>query len=314
MRVLRGDPSGWDPGSSGHALAVGVFDGVHLGHRHVLAILRDQAAERGLEPGVLTFDPHPLTVVAPDRAPAMLTSLDHRIELLGNQGVEVIAVLDFDAAVREWSPATFVTETLAGALAVELVVVGEDFRFGKDRTGHVGLLREMGNGFGFRTEIVPLVGEDRPLSSTQIREMIAEGDVAGAAVALARPHELWGEVVQGSGRGRTIGVPTANLALSPGVAVPKRGVYAVTAGRSAGESIPGVANVGVRPTFDGRDETVEAHLLGFKGDLYGETLRVRFVDRIRDERKFENVDQLVEQIRRDIEAARQILVGGTGNG
>jgi riboflavin kinase/FMN adenylyltransferase len=152
------------------------------------------------------------------------------------------------------------------------------------------------------------------LSSTQIREMIAEGDVAGAAVALARPHELWGEVVQGSGRGRTIGVPTANLALSPGVAVPKRGVYAVTAGRSAGESIPGVANVGVRPTFDGRDETVEAHLLGFKGDLYGETLRVRFVDRIRDERKFENVDQLVEQIRRDIEAARQILVGGTGNG
>ena len=314
MKVLRGDPSGWDAGSSGHALAVGVFDGVHVGHRHVLAILRDQAAECGLEPGVLTFDPHPLTVVIPDRAPAMLTSLDHRIELLDSQGVEVVAVLDFDAAVREWSPATFVTETLAGALAAEMVVVGEDFRFGKDRTGHVGLLREMGNGLGFRTEIVPLVGEDRPLSSTQIREMIAEGDVAGAAVALARPHELWGGVVEGSGRGRTIGVPTANLALPPGVAVPKRGVYAVTAGRSADESIPGVANVGVRPTFDGTDETVEAHLLGFEGDLYGEILRVRFVDRIRDERKFDAVEGLVGQIGRDIEAARAMLVGGTGNG
>jgi riboflavin kinase/FMN adenylyltransferase len=265
------------------------------------------AAEVGLPPGVLTFEPHPLRIVAPDDAPAMLTGIDHRLELLAALGVEVAAVLEFDEVVREWSPTRFLTETLAGPLAAELVVVGEDFRFGKDRKGDVALLGELGGELGFTTEAVSLVGGEVPVSSTRIREMIFAGDVTGAAASLTRPHELWGEVVPGEGRGRTIGIPTANLAVSSGMAVPKRGVYAVTMGRTADESLPGVANLGVRPTFDGEVETIEAHVLDFDGDLYGQQVRVRFVDRIRDEQKFESVDSLVEQIGRDMERARAIL-------
>jgi len=309
VRVLRGRPSTWAPNGASRAIAVGVFDGVHLGHRHVLGVLRERAAVSGLEPGVLTFDPHPLAVVIPQRAPAMLTGLGHRIELLGGLGVELVAVLEFDDAVRGWSPATFVTETIAGALAAELVVVGEDFRFGRDRTGHVGLLREMGTALGFETEVVPLVGEDSPVSSTRIREMIAAGDMTGAASALGRPHELWGEVVAGEGRGRSIGIPTANLAIPRGMAVPAAGVYAATAGRSADEALPAVVNIGTRPTFDGEGITVEAHLLDFDEDLYGGTLRLRFIARIRDERRFETAETLVEQIHRDIAQARALFGG-----
>ena len=314
MRVVRGRPSTWSLAGIRRAVAVGVFDGVHLGHRHVLAQLRQRASESGIEAGVLTFDPHPLAVVAPERAPAMLTGIEHRLELLDGLQVDVAAVLTFDDVVREWSPTAFVTETLGSAMAADLVVVGEDFRFGKDRTGHVGLLRELGSGLGFETVIVPLVGEDWPVSSTRIREMIAAGDVAGATAGLGRPPALWGAVVAGDGRGRSIGVPTANLDIPGGMAVPGGGVYAATAGRSADEVLPAVVNIGVRPTFDGRAETVEAHLLGFDGDLYGEILRVRFVARIRDEQRFDGIDALVAQIERGIEAARELLRSGPGNG
>lgn len=307
MRVVRGRPSTWPLSGARRAVAVGVFDGIHLGHRQVLARLRQRATESGLEAGVLTFDPHPLAVVAPDRAPAMLTGIEHRLELLGGLQVDVTAVLTFDDVVREWSPTAFVTETLASALAADLVVVGEDFRFGKDRTGHVGLLRELGRDLGFETEIVPLVGGNQPVSSSRIREKVAAGDVTGAAAALGRPHELWGEVIAGDGRGRSIGVPTANLAIPGGMAVPGSGVYAATAGRAADEVIPAVVNIGIRPTFGGRVETVEAHLLGFDGDLYGETLRVRFVARIRDEQRFDGIEALVAQIREDIEVAKEML-------
>ena len=195
MKVLRGAPSEWDSGTSRGVFAVGVFDGVHRGHRHVLSVLRDRAAETDLTPSVLTFEPHPLRIVAPDHAPAMLTGIDHRLELLAALGVEVTAVLEFDEKVREWTPARFLAETLAGPLAAELVVVGEDFRFGKDRIGDVALLGELGSQLGLTPEVVSLVGGDTPVSSTRIREMIIAGDVSGAAVSLARPHELWGEVV-----------------------------------------------------------------------------------------------------------------------
>ena len=307
MRILRGHPSEWDPGAARNALAVGVFDGIHVGHRHVLAALRGRAADLGIASGVVTFDPHPLSVVAPDRVPLMLTTIEQRLELIDGLGIDLVAVVDFDGELRAWSPATFVTRVLAGTLHAGVVVVGEDFRFGKDRTGHVGLLRELGSGLEFETEVVPLVGGDQPMSSTRIREMIAAGDMAGAAVALARPHEVRGIVVPGDGRGRTIGIPTANVATAEGIAVPRRGVYAVRCGRSAEESIPGVANVGVRPTFGGLVEMVEAHLFGFDEDLYGSELRVRFIGRIRDEQKFAGVEELVEQIGRDIEVARSML-------
>lgn len=307
MKVLRGSPAEWDSGAGPGAFAVGVFDGVHLGHRHVLSVLCARATETGLTPGVLTFEPHPLRIVAPEHAPPMLTGIDHRLELLAALGVEVTAVLEFDEKVREWAPATFLAETLAGPLAAQLVVVGEDFRFGKDRVGDVALLGELGRRLGLKPEVVSLVGGDTPVSSTRIREMIIAGDVSGAAASLIRPHELWGEVVPGDGRGRTIGIPTANVAVAPEMAVPQRGVYAVTVGRHADEALPAVANVGVRPTFGGEVETVEAHLFDFDADLYGQQLRVRFIDRIRGEQKFESAAALVAQIGRDIAQARQLL-------
>jgi riboflavin kinase / FMN adenylyltransferase len=307
MRVLHGHPSTWDPDGTRRAVAVGVFDGLHAGHRHVLRDMADRARAAALETCVVTFDPHPLAVVAPEHAPRMLTTVEQRIELLEELDVDLVAVVPFDDEVRSWSPASFVTDLLVGGLGAVLVVVGEDFRFGRDRTGHVGLLREMGAALGFETDIVSLVGDDSPLSSTRIRELIAAGDVASAARLLERHHEVIGVVVEGDGRGRTIGVPTANVAVAAEVALPAHGVYAVLAAPVPGEWVSGVANIGVRPTFGGDAEVLEVHMLDRELDLYGETLRVRFVDRIREERRFPDADALVAQIWADIEEARHLL-------
>ncbi|MDX1689751.1 MAG: bifunctional riboflavin kinase/FAD synthetase [Acidimicrobiia bacterium] len=306
MKVDRGDPSGWDRDAGPSALTIGVFDGVHLGHRHVLSLLAAEASERGLGTAVMTFDPHPLTVVAPDAAPRLLTTVDQRLELLAAMGVDRTAVLPFSDRVRSLSPAAFVTEILRDALDARIVAVGEDFRFGRDRTGNVEFLREMGEGVGFETIVVSLVGDDSPVSSTRIRRLVADGDVAAATVLLGRHHEVRGEVVRGDGRGASIGVPTANLDLPDGVAVPARGVYAVRVGVDD-EEHPGVANIGVRPTFGGEEETLEVHLLSGGRDLYGSGLAVRFVDRIRDERRFDGIEALVAQIGSDIGEARRIL-------
>jgi riboflavin kinase/FMN adenylyltransferase len=308
VKVVRGLPGDWQLEWRGRAVSIGVYDGVHRGHRYVLETLRSRAAGLGgIETAVVTFDPHPLELIAPEAAPRMLTTVDHRIELFAGGGIDVVAVLRFDAAIRDLSPARFVAEVVDDAMSARLVVVGEDFRFGKDRTGHVGLLRELGAAHGFETEIVPLVGGDSPVSSTHIRALVAAGDVAGAAGALGRFHEVRGTVVPGDGRGRTIGVPTANIAVGDGLAVPARGVYAVRAGPVGEELLPGVANVGIRPTFGGDAETVEVHLLDVDRDLYGLVLRLAFVERIRAERRFEGVGLLVAQIGADIERARGLL-------
>ena len=312
MNVVRGVPGDWDLDARPRAVSIGVYDGVHRGHRHVLERLRNRAVEfGGLESAVVTFDPHPLAVIDPGSAPRMLTTVEHRIELLGDAGVDLVAVLEFVAPIRDLSPASFAERVIDRALSARVVVVGEDFRFGKDRTGHVGLLREIGSEHGFETEIVPLVGGAGPVSSTEIRRMVAAGDVAAAAEALGRPHEVRGRVVPGDGRGRTIGVPTANLAVPDGLAMPGSGVYAVLAGVAGEARAPGVANVGVRPTFGGGAETVEVHLLDLDRDLYGHELRVAFVERIRDERRFPGVDELVSQIGRDIDRARRLLGGSS---
>jgi riboflavin kinase / FMN adenylyltransferase len=308
MRVLRGHPSTWASDGARRAVAVGIFDGLHVGHRHVLKGMADRARVADLETCVVTFDPHPLAVVAPEYAPRMLTTVEQRIELLEGLGVDVVAVVPFDDEFRSWSPASFVADLLVGGVGAALVVVGEDFRFGRDRTGHVGLLREMGAALGFETEIVSLVGDDSPVSSTRIRELIAAGDVAAAATVLERCHEVSGVVVEGDGRGRTIGVPTANVAVSADVALPARGVYAVRSATATGEWMPGVANIGVRPTFGGDAELLEVHVLDRELDLYGQTLRVRFVDRLRDERRFPDAGALLVQIGADIDAARRLLV------
>jgi riboflavin kinase/FMN adenylyltransferase len=289
-------------------VTVGVFDGLHAGHRSVIALLQRRALEQGgLETAVVTFDPHPLAVVAPEHAPRLLTAIEHRLELLAAAGLDVAAVVPFDEEIRLLTPAAFAALVLADALQARLVVVGEDFRFGHHRLGNVASLAELGDAHGFAVEILPLVGGDAPISSTRVRAMVAAGEVEGAAAALGRPHELRGTVVPGDGRGRALGFPTANVALDPGLAVPKSGVYAVRAGGPGEPLRPGVANVGTRPTFDGTEERLEVHFLDGAGDLYGATLRIAFVSRIRDERRFADGGELAGQILADIAVARRRL-------
>ena len=305
--VLEGDPLGWStPGPS--AISIGVFDGVHRGHRSVIERLLRRADRDGLVPTVLTFHPHPLAVVAPARAPRLLTTVEQRIELLGGLGVQVVGILPF-YRIRNMEPETFAQGVLAERLDARLVAVGTDFRFGHDRAGDLDTLRHVGERCGYQVAAVELLNEDdQPISSTRIRRLIAEGKVGEAADILGRPHEVRGRVVKGDGRGRTIGIPTANLETPDEIALPGDGVYAAWA--VAGGSIhPAVVNVGTRPTFDGQARITEAHLLDFDGDLYGHPLALRFVSRLRGERRFESVDDLVTQIRADVETAREVLSG-----
>jgi riboflavin kinase/FMN adenylyltransferase len=288
------------------AVTIGVYDGVHLGHRHVLARLGETAAARGLPTAVVTFDPHPASVVAPERAPQLLTSLDRRLELLSELGIDRCVVVGFDAAVATEPPATFVERVLVGELRAEAVVVGENFRFGHDRAGDVALLRAIAPGGGF--DVVPVgldAADGEPISSSRIRALLAEGQVAAAAALLDRPHELEGIVVRGDGRGRGLGFPTANLAVDAALVIPAAGIYAGTWTRPTGEARTAAISIGRRPTFhEDAELLVEAYLCDFDADLYGERGRVGFVERLREERKFESVDALVRQIARDVEATR----------
>ncbi len=308
MRVLTGAPAGWNLQARPRAVTIGVFDGLHQGHRHVISLLRRRAAALGgMECAVVTFDPHPLTVVAPEHAPRLLTGIDHRLELLSAAGLDLAAVLPFDEEMRRLTSAAFAAAVLRDALQARLVVVGEDFRFGHQRTGNVASLAELGDAHGFAAEVVPLVGGQAPLSSTRIRAMVAAADLAGAAAALGRPHEVRGTVVRGDGRGRSLGYPTANVAVPAALALPPAGVYAVRAGPRGTALGPAVANLGTRPTFAGGEEALEVHLLEPPGDLYGATLRVAFVARLREERRFAGPSDLAAQIAADVAAARAIL-------
>lgn len=308
MRAVAGPPQRWRLSRRGRAVTVGVYDGLHAGHRAVLALLRRRAVELGgLETAVVTFDPHPLQVVAPDHAPRLLTGIDHRLELLEEAGADLAAVVPFGDEMRLLTPAGFAATVLAGALHARLVVVGEDFRFGYNRMGNVASLAELGDAHGFSVEVVPLVGGQAPMSSTRVRAMVAAGAVEEAAAALGRPHEVRGAVVAGEGRGRGLGFPTANVAVPPGLALPGNGVYVVLAGPRRAPLAPGVANVGTRPTFAGGGESLEVHLLDGVGELYGATMRVAFVARLRDERRFGSPADLAAQIAADVSAARRRL-------
>jgi riboflavin kinase / FMN adenylyltransferase len=275
-------------------LAVGEFDGVHLGHRVVI----DGADS------VLTFEPHPRAVIAPHAAPKRLTPLPRKAELVERLGVEELVIIPFDEAFARRSAEEFVDTVLVDALGARRVSVGENFRFGHKVAGDAALLAADRR---FETRVVPLVeAAGEVVSSSHIRGLIAAGDVADAARFLGDPFQLRGEVVRGDRRGRSLGFPTANLVPDEEAVYPGHGVYA---GRS---SVPGLGsrlaaiNVGVRPTFDtGRGVLVEAYLLDFDGDLYGTELRLDFIARLRGERRFETVDALVEQMGRDVEDARR---------
>ena len=281
MQIIRdSDRGSGAPGPT--ALSIGVFDGVHRGHQHVLATLRREARAHDLLTAVVTFDPHPAEVVRPESAPLLLTTLDQRLELLADFGVDIVYVVQFDQARAHETPEDFVQDVLVDTLKVRLVVIGEDFHFGHRRRGNVDLLRELGERDGFEA----------------------------AAEMLGRPYSLTGVVDHGDERGRQIGFPTANVPVSSRMAWPADGVYAGWYTRvDAGERYRCAINIGRRPTFyeDAAQSLLEAHLLDFDGDLNGERAQIEFVQFLRSEQRFDGIDALTAQLKRDVERTRELL-------
>ncbi|MBX6762440.1 MAG: bifunctional riboflavin kinase/FAD synthetase [Rubrobacteraceae bacterium] len=295
----------------GVVVALGNFDGVHLGHRAVIRAATEEGARLGIPVFAATFWPHPREVLSPGGGPPLLTTLEQRRELLLGCGVDEVRVVKFDAGMARKSPREFVEEVLLGELGARVVVVGENFRFGHRAAGSTEDLEEFMRRSGGRVRVVGLErGDGERVSSTRIRELIARGEVREAARLLGRPHAVRGEVMEGEKRGRKIGFPTANLIPDGRVAVPARGVYAGFV-RVEGEEHAACTNVGVAPTFGGRVVRVEAHILDFQGDLYGRTVDVAFVERIRSEKRFSGVEELRDQIATDVHKAREILQGKT---
>ncbi len=289
-------------GGDGPVVAtMGNFDGLHRGHREIMNRITRRAAETGGTATVITFHPHPLRVIAPDRAPRLLLTRDQKLALLEEMGVEAVLVIPFDLEFASMPAEAFAREILVDRVGVGEIHVGEDFRFGRNRAGDVELLRRLGRRWGFGTESVPPVmdGGER-ISASRIRRELSRGRVEEAHRLLGRPFQLVGTIVHGEGRGRTVLVPTANL--SPeNEFLPARGVY-FTRLRWRGGDVPGLTNLGTRPTFGGRRITVETFLPGFAGDLYGERVRLDFLRRHREERRFESARELMDQIFRDLEA------------
>ena len=279
-----------EPGSGPRSVAIGTFDGVHLGHREVI---------RGADT-VLTFDPHPLSVIHPEATPKLIAPFGVKRDLIESLGVEEMVVIPFDKGFSEQTAEEFVQDVLIDRLGAEQVAVGENFRFGQRAKGTPEFLAEHED---FETRVVPLVeAAGETISSSHIRGLVAAGEVGPAAEFLGGPFIFEGEVVHGDKRGRELGMPTANLVPDDAYVAPGHGVYAAWA-----HGYPAAVNVGVRPTFQtGRGLLVEAHLIGFDGDIYGETLRIAFVERLRGEKRFESVDELVAQMKRDVEQAREI--------
>jgi riboflavin kinase / FMN adenylyltransferase len=335
------------PDANGSAVTIGAYDGVHVGHRHLIGRLRQLAAERGLRSVVVTFDRHPAFVVRPQSAPSLLTDLDQKLELLASTGVDETVVVKFDELRANESAEDFVLEVLVRALRARLVVVGEDFHFGHGRKGNVALLSEMGAQHGFEVVGLGLEADATGgvVSSTRVRHALAQGDVRTAAKLLGRHHEVRGIVVHGSGRGGSqLGFPTANVDVPTEIALPSPGIYACWYGRPGGSVHPAAVSLGYRPTFsehepvvavgdrtletfgtgehepvraalspdppraDGEEAPVlEAFLLDFEGDLYAQPARVSFVGRIRPERRFDSVAQLVAAIEEDVVRVREQL-------
>lgn len=297
------------------AISIGVFDGVHLGHQHVLRRLRAEAASLGVRPAVVTFDPHPAYVLRPESAPRLLTTLTHKLELLAANGVEVAYVVEFDLERASTTADQFVDEVFVGALHARAIVVGEDFHFGKDRHGDVDRLRRLGVDAGFVVRGLELIrhapGAIEPVTSTAVRRTLAGGDVAAAAAMLGRPYELRGVVESGAGRGRPLGFPTANLAVAPRLAWPADAVYAGWYLRPDGVRHAAAINIGRRPTFveHASHSTIEAHVLDLDGsaDLVGEPARLQFVELLRSEQRFSSPEALAAQLRRDVDHVRETL-------
>lgn len=287
-------------------LALGVFDGVHVGHRAVIDAARQQTEAHGGDCVVVTFDPHPIRVLAPERAPRqLLASLDHKARLLEKIHVDALLALPFTREFAQISATDFI-ESLVRHQHVATIAVGEDWRFGKGREGDVSFLRNAGERLGFQViALPPVMHQGERISSTRIRQSIRDGAMANAAEMLGRPYGIEGLVVKGQQLGRTLGFPTANIALGE-EQLPPDGVWAVR-GHGDGHAWQGVANLGNRPTVDGLTRVFEVHLFDHDSDLYGKMLEVEFVKHLRPEQKFPSLDALREQIAKDVTAAREVF-------
>jgi len=307
-RLRAVDGSGL-PNGRGTVVTVGTFDGVHLGHRDVLAHIVARAREMSLDSVLVTFDPHPLEVVNPTAAPLLLTVGEEKLEVVAESGVRYMAIVPFTPVLQRYSAAQFVDEVLRHRFHVKHLVIGHDHGFGRGREGDVEVMRALGHERGFGVEVVSAVATDdgRVVSSTVIRRAVAGGDLHHAARALGRPYSVQARVRRGDQRGRALGFPTVNLeSPPPRKLLPPDGVYAVRAQTPAG-AFGGMMNLGPRPTFGDNARSLEVHLFDTDVDLYGAPVRVDFVERLRETRAFTGPDELKAQLRRDDERARAIL-------
>jgi riboflavin kinase / FMN adenylyltransferase len=329
-RGLAEVPEGWGA-PDGCVVTIGFFDGVHQGHRRVVRRTVELARQRSARCVVVTFDPHPTEIVRPGTHPALLSTPEHRADLMESLGVDAVLVLPFTLELSKLSPAEFVRQVLVDRLHTVGVVVGENFRFGHRAAGNVAVLTELGEQFGFTVEGLPLAapepsGEEAAeppqprFSSTDVRRLVLSGDVEDAARCLGRPHRVEGVVVRGAQRGRQMGFPTANLDTPPHTAIPADGVYAGwllakaddTTGNAAGngqrETMPAAISVGTNPTFDGTQRTVEAYAIGRTGlDLYDQQVAVDFLARLRGMERFDSMEDLVKRMHKDVEEASALL-------
>ncbi|MEO8163057.1 MAG: bifunctional riboflavin kinase/FAD synthetase [Ilumatobacteraceae bacterium] len=315
MRILRELPNSHDEVKNANrtVVTIGAYDGVHLGHQAVIRQVRDKASELGCDSVVVTFDKHPAAVVRPESAPKLLTDIEQKLELLEATGVDTTFIVEFTEEQAHEDPADFVRRVLVHGLGARLVVVGEDFHFGYQRKGNVAMLRELGKVYDFEVAPIRLIprsdGSNEPVSSTAIRRALAEGKVEIATQMLGRHFETRGVVVSGDNRGSQIGFPTANIEVPNEMILPLDGVYAGHCTLADRTHYECAINLGRRPTFvpHATHSILEAHLLDFEGDLYGQKLRVSFEHFLRSERKFENLDALKTQLATDVANARALL-------
>jgi len=300
-------PSGW--GRS--VVTVGVFDGVHRGHRQLIERAVERGRERGLRSVVVTFDPHPAELVRPGSHPAALTTLERRAELVADAGADAFCVIPFTGELARMAPAEFAHEMLVDRLHAAVVVVGTNFTFGYRAAGDIGTLRQLGERFGFAVEALELISDDGvTFSSTYIRSCIDAGDMEAAAAALGRLHRVDGVVVHGDKRGRELGFPTANVSVAVYTALPADGVYAgwfSLAADPAGRRLPAAISVGSNPTFSGKVRTVEAFVLDVDEDFYGHEVGVEFAHRLRGQERFDGIDALITQMKADVARTRELL-------
>ena len=293
-------------------LTIGVFDGVHLGHKHLISKLKELARKQGSLSGVITFSQHPQEVLSPKTRLPSLTGLEQRIALLEDEGVDIVIPLPFTPQLANLSPQQFLS-LLKEYLNMKGLVVGPDFALGKNRQGNADALRRLGKEMGFSITVVPPMTIDgEVVSSTAIRKALAEGDMKQVQKLLGRPFSLKGRVVSGDKRGARLGFPTANLEAAPGQALPAGGVYACRA-HINGRSYSAMTNIGSRPTFGGGEQLIEVYLLDYQGDLYGRELAIDIIERLRDEKKFDTPEQLKKQIAEDVKQGQALLKTRGGN-